>query len=225
MNKDWRIKLFDQLPPTEQQRFFTHCGITDKVSEMTFENFRNCINDVVGFEWGENDLTKQFLSFLNLPDYLIPDASAEIKTQEFISGEENEQEFKPLKMLHGYQSSVVYRALQLLEESNAHCLIQMPTGTGKTRVGMEILSYIFNQTPEVRIVWLTSKHELLEQAHDAFIETWNHVGKFPIELVNLWAASSNEYTKLKIPKSKVLVFAPYEKLNNFIKNNDKGYYI
>ena len=56
VNKDWRIKLFDQLPPTEQQRFFTHCGITDKVSEMTFENFRNCINDVVGFEWGENDL-------------------------------------------------------------------------------------------------------------------------------------------------------------------------
>lgn len=219
VNKDWRIKLFDQLPPTEQQRFFTHCGITDKVSEMTFENFRNCINDVVGFEWGENDLTKQFLSFLNLPDYLIPDASAEIKTQEFIFGEENEQKFKALKMLHGYQSSVVYRALQLLEESNAHCLIQMPTGTGKTRVGMEILSYLFLNNPNIRIVWLANKHELLEQAHDAFIETWNHLGKFQIELLNMWTSSSKKISELTISESNILIFTTYDLLNNFL---DRG---
>ena len=186
---------------------------------MSFNNFRNFIKNTVGFEWGDNHATKQFISFLNLPDYLIPNASAEIKTQELIFGKENEQEFKSLKMLHGYQSSVVYRALQLLEESNAHCLIQMPTGTGKTRVAMEILAYLFLNNPNIRIVWLANQHELLEQAHDAFIETWNHLGKFQIELLNMWTSSSKKISELTISESNILVFTTYDLLNNFL---DKG---
>jgi len=228
MNDNWRKKLFEKLPPTEQQRFFTHCGITDKVSEMSFDNFRNCINDVVGFKWGDNDLTRQFISFSNLPDYLIPDTSVKIEIQEFISGEKNEQKFKPLKMLHGYQSSVVYRTLQLLDEANAHCLVQMPTGTGKTRVGMEILAYLFLNNPNIRIVWLANKHELLEQAHDAFVETWNHLGNCQIELLNMWTSTSQKISELTISKSNILIFTTYDLLNNVLekgKNLDADYII
>ncbi len=220
--KDFRIKLFERLPPTEQERFFNYCGITDKVSKMSFEKFRKCVNEVVGFEWGNNTLTKQFLLFSNLPDYLIPDETLEIKTQETVTGDGKnyeKEEFKPLKMLHGYQSSIVYRALDELEEANSHCLIQMPTGTGKTRVAMELVAYIFNNNPEIRIVWLTNQHELLEQAHDSFIEIWNHVGKFPIELLNMWTTSSAKISQLKIPTSRVLVFGTYDILNNSL---DKG---
>jgi DNA repair protein RadD len=228
MNKDWRKKLFKQLPPTEQQRFFTHCGITDKISEMSFDNFTNYINQVVGFEWGDNDLTRQFILFSNLPDYLIPDVSIEIKTQEVIFGGGNEQKFKPMKMLHGYQSSVVYRALQLLEEANAHCLVQMPTGTGKTRIGMEILAFLFLNNPNIRIVWLANKHELLEQAHDAFVEIWNHLGKFEIELLNMWTSTSQKISELTISKSNTLIFTTYDLLNNVLdkgKNLDADYII
>ena len=228
MNVNWRKKLFEQLPPTEQQRFFTYCGITDKVSEMKFNDFQNNVKNLIEFEWGDNDKTRKFCSFLNLPSYLIPDASIEIKTQEFIFGETNELKFKPLKMVHGYQSSVVYRALQEMEEPNSHCLVQMPTGTGKTRIGMEILAYLFLNNPNLRIIWLANQHELLEQAHDAFVETWNHLGNFQIELLNMWTSSSKDISELTISESNILIFTTYELLNNVLDyevNIDADYII
>ena len=119
-------------------------------------------------------------------------------------------------MLYGYQSSIVYRTLKEIEEPNRPCLIQMPTGTGKTRTAMEVLSFLFNENPEIRIIWLTNKKELLEQARNAFVEVWNHVGKIPIDVFNIWGKTGNIPP---IPKTKVLVFASYGKLNNLL---DKG---
>jgi len=213
--KDFRKNLFQKAPPPLRERYFKYCGITDEMSTMSFERLTKCMKDVAEFDWGDNEQTRKFLNFFEYPDYLIPDETIQIKTTEIIfGGEKNykEEEFEPLQILHDFQSSIVYRTLKEIEEPNCHCLIQMPTGTGKTRTAIEILALTLNQYPDIRVVWLTNKRELLQQAHDAFVQIWNHVGKHPIQVFNMWGSGNVQ----QIPKTGVLVFASYGKLNNFL---------
>ena len=215
---DFRKNLLQKAPEPVRQQYFKHCGITDEeISKMTFEQKLKRIDELGGFDWGDNERTRKFLDFFEYPDYLIPDEALGIKTHEIIYGDDKnyqEEKFNPLKMLYGYQSSIVYRTLKEIEEPNRPCLIQMPTGTGKTRTAMEVLSFLFNENPEIRIIWLTNKKELLEQARNAFVEVWNHVGKVPIEVFNIWGTTEKIPT---IPQTKVLVFASYGKLNNLLE--------
>lgn len=218
-SKNFRKTLFETVPQSEKDRYFQYCGINEKISTMSFEKLTKHIDEVIGFDWGNNKETKKFLSYCDFPDYLIPDKSLEIKKQDKIFGGSknyHEEKFEELQMLHGYQSSIIHKILKLLDAPNCKCLIQMPTGTGKTRVAMEILAYVLNQNPDARVIWLANKHELLEQAHEAFIRLWNHVGSFPINVVNIWAGADVS----TIPKNKVLIFSSYGKLNNLL---DEGF--
>jgi DNA repair protein RadD len=218
-NKKFRKELFEALPVSEQDRYFQYCGIKEKISSMIFEKLIENINEFIEFDWGDNEKTKKFLKYLDLPEYLIPDDALEIKNQEEVFGANknyHKEIFHELQMLHSYQSSIVHRTLKLIETANRKCLIQMPTGTGKTRVAMEIIAYLFNQNPNIRIIWLASKHELLEQAHETFIRVWNHVGKNPLKIFNMWMGFEDK----NIPKSKTLIFTTYGKLNNLL---EQGY--
>lgn len=216
--KDFRKNLLLKVPPLLRERYFKHCGITEPMEKMSFEKRVECIKETSEFEWGDNEKTKNFLNFFGYPDYLIPNESAKKKINETIFGgykNYKEEKFQPLKMLHDYQSSIVVRAMKEIEKPNCHCLIQMPTGTGKTRVAMEILAQTLNQDQPSRIVWLANKIELLEQAHDAFIEVWNHVGKHPIEIFNIWGTANVK----SVPKTNTVIFTSYGKLNNLL---DRG---
>ena len=214
-SKTFRKNLFETVPQSEKERYFQYCGIKEKISTITFDKLTKNIDEVIGFDWGDNKETRRFLNYCNLPEYLIPDKSLEMKKQETVYGgykNYQEEKFEELQMLHGYQSSIIHKTLRLLEAPNCKCLIQMPTGTGKTRVAMEILAYVLNQNPSARIIWLTNKHELLEQAHDAFVRLWNHVGKFQANVLNIWLGGKVS----NISKGGVLIFSSYGILNNLL---------
>jgi DNA repair protein RadD len=222
--KEFRRKLFDVSSPNVPsiwENYFSQFGITKKISEMSDSEFKKNIEKYVEFKWENNEITKKFLEIFDYPDYLIPNKNDIIPEKEIIYGEN--VKFEPFKMLLGYQASIVEKALKKLENLNSRCLIQMPTGTGKTRTAMEIISNILNQNPNIQIVWFANSSELLEQAHDAFIHIWNHVGKNPITIVNAWGSKQIP----KIPDERVLVFAGYAKMNNFLEVNNylKPHYI
>ncbi len=222
--KEFRRKLYDvsysDIPST-WENYFSRFKITKRISEMNESEIKKIIDKYIEFDWGENEITKEFLDIFELPNYLIPDQDNEILNEEVVFGEN--VKFEPLKMLLGYQASIVERVLNKLENLNARCLIQMPTGTGKTRTAMEILANILNQNPYIQIVWFANSSELLEQARDAFIHLWNHVGKEPITIINAWGSQKIP----KIPDQKVIVFAGYAKINNFLESNKslKPHYI
>ena len=218
-NKIFRIKLFDAIPPSEQYRYFRFCGVSEKLSSMSFTEKRLHVHNEVGFKWGNNKKTRRFLDYCNYPDYLIPDETLKIKKTEVVFGGKQKyfgEKFEPLEMLYSYQSSVVYRVLKKLETPNSKCLIQMPTGAGKTKIAMTILAKILLENPTVKIIWLASKHELLEQARDAFIKIWIHVGRSPINISNLWIRGNEK----SIPTSQILIFSTYGILNNLLEKGE-----
>jgi DNA repair protein RadD len=200
-SKIFRKKLYDCSYSTLQnswKEYFIKCGDDD-------------VKKNVEFEWGDNEQTKRFVAFFNYPDYIIPDKLSSEETEEIINPENIS--YTPLKMIHSYQMPIVKKALKILKIPNNRCLIQMPTGTGKTRTAMEIVSRILNQNDKQLVVWLAESSELLDQANDEFKHVWGHVGKFPIKLMKIYGKNLIN----TIPKDVGIIFANYDKLNNLVK--------
>jgi DNA repair protein RadD len=214
--KSFRKSLLSSAPDQIKNKYFKKCKIKKNVSNMTKQELMNNISKVVNFDWGNNEATKQFVTFFNYPEYIIPKNLIKNQVKEIVyGGSKTKNNFKPLDMILDYQSKIVFKTLKELEFPNVRLLIQMPTGTGKTRTAMEILAHIMNRKKGQQIVWLTDSSELLTQAADAFIKNWTHVGKYPIELYRIWG--SGEIPKIK--KENSIIFAGYDKLNNLLKKS------
>jgi len=96
----------------------------------------------------------------------------------------------PYKPLKDYQSSVFLRAVAKLTNPRSRFVVQMPTGSGKTRTAMEIITTILNERPDgTLVVWLAHSEELCEQAYDCFVEVWSHVATRRAAVVRCWGDS------------------------------------
>ncbi len=95
----------------------------------------------------------------------------------------------------------------------------MPTGSGKTRTAMEIITQLFNQEKEkCTIVWLVNSEELCQQAVDCFIEIWGHVGNKDINLIRAWGDNKIIYDNNN--KFSFLV-GGFQKLHSQLESNDQ----
>lgn len=89
-----------------------------------------------------------------------------------------------------YQYYIKQRALYNLNSGNAQerMLIHMPTGTGKTKTTMHIITnYIeFSLHKKGLVIWVAHTIELLEQAYKTFCDVWGHLGDGEINAYKLW---------------------------------------
>lgn len=81
--------------------------------------------------------------------------------------------FKPLKH---YQSNIFERSTEMLSTPRKRLMICMPTGTGKTRTAMEIICHTLQKKKSSRVIWLVDSYELMYQAVECFVQTWEHIG-------------------------------------------------
>ncbi|MCH7778952.1 MAG: DEAD/DEAH box helicase family protein, partial [Gemmatimonadetes bacterium] len=75
--------------------------------------------------------------------------------------------------------------MRLSENGFASGIIHLPTGSGKTRVGIEIIAHCL-QDPQGRVIWATSGVSLLRQSVIRLVEM---LGRFDRELSAQWAGS------------------------------------
>lgn len=213
----FRYNLVKHAPPQILEGYLKFWNITKNPARMSKNEIVEKIKKTTFFKWGNNDETKKFVDFFRYPHYIIPKNLVSKKTKEIVYGgkikPEEQEDFQPLKMLLDYQAKIVYKALKKLDIPNMRFLIQMPTGTGKTRTAMDILAHIMNEGRAEQVIWLANRSELLNQAVDDFKHVWKHVGKHPIEIYKIWG---NEKVP-KIKNEKSVIFAGYDKLNNMLK--------
>ena len=63
--------------------------------------------------------------------------------------------------------------MELLEKSKKpRAFLHMPTGSGKTRTAVNIMSMLLRKTENFCIVWLANKEELCDQAMNEFYKSW-----------------------------------------------------
>jgi len=97
-----------------------------------------------------------------------------------------------------YQYYIKQRALYNLNSGNAQerMLIHMPTGTGKTKTTMHIITnYVeFTMHKKGLVIWVAHTIELLEQAYKTFCEVWGHLGDGEITAYKLWGSHTIQDT-------------------------------
>lgn len=152
------------------------------LEETREEEFRN---KLAAFSWGNNNDTKKFVEIFDYPKYLIPGDTEENISEDVISPSQN-----PFEQLKDHQVDVAFRSMALIDIPNTKFLIHMPTGAGKTRVAMEIISHFLNKKKGRQVVWLADRMELCEQAMGIFLNVWSHLGRHGIKIYRMWGTSN-----------------------------------
>ena len=115
--------------------------------------------------------------------------------------------------LFPHQRRIARQAYETLRDGHGRVVLHMPTGTGKTRTTMQVVSRILEDAEPCLVVWLASSSELLEQAADAFCTSWDRHGSRPLRVARLWG----QYTPPLSDVADGLLVAGFQKaraLNN-----------
>lgn len=89
---------------------------------------------------------------------------------------------EPLYSLHDYQIDIQRRINMYVDGARGgRCVVHMPTGSGKTRTAIRLLSEILNSKGGV-IVWLAHTEELCGQAAEEFVRCWQYLGNRTVEI-------------------------------------------
>ena len=100
------------------------------------------------------------------------------------------QTLEPEFGLFPHQRRVARQAYEAVRDGHGRVMLHMPTGTGKTRTTMRVVSRILEDSEPCLIVWLASSSELLEQAADAFSTGWVQYGSRRLGVTRLWGQHS-----------------------------------
>lgn len=91
---------------------------------------------------------------------------------------------KPLYPLFDHQIKASYEAIELLESEKPRAFLHMPTGSGKTRTAVNIMSMLLRKkTDNFCMIWLANKEELCDQAMNEFYKSWQILGNQQIKIV------------------------------------------
>lgn len=143
---------------------------------------------------------------LKTSEYLIKDFGLDEKFAKLKEEQKKDLQYFQLfdqpkisfKKLKEYQAQVFFETYNYISETPyARCIIQMPTGSGKTRTAMEIVCETINETNK-NVLWLANTEELCDQAYFSFVEVWKFLRKRPAGVIN-HLRYKNTLPSLKVP--------------------------
>jgi DNA repair protein RadD len=131
-------------------------------------------------------ITLECVRLLGMPTECLPRAPAVVPTSTII------RRCEAQAPLRDYQEDVRSQILAQLSSGVSRVLIQMPTGSGKTRTVMEaVVDLSIARSVFVRdrcVLWLAHMEELCEQAVGAFESAWRQRGDGDVGLTRAWGA-------------------------------------
>ncbi len=98
----------------------------------------------------------------------------------------------PRYSLRPYQKNAVDAVLRTLENHD-RVLLHAPTGAGKTRMAMSVVSMHLRQNAPTMVLWLAPTKELVEQAAKAFSAAWEAQGDVKAVVIQ-WRGGGERFT-------------------------------
>ena len=205
-------RCLEYAAPAVLARLGEEMGFTQ--GEASFaERKRYIVNKVKSSKKG----LATFLEFFDLPDHYMPTSNEKLDPSidfEVPSDQSPSMIYAPFKVLKDYQSDIYFQCIERLSIPRSRFIVQMPTGSGKTRTSMEVITSVFNEEPEgTIIVWLAHSEELCEQAFSCFRETWEHVARKRLTAYRAWA--EHDFPSLEEGQSSFVV-AGFQKLAKIV---------
>lgn len=135
------------------------------------------LEKINSFNW--NNLTER-VQLINLFGGEVLESHFSIEKRNLLS-----KVFTKGEELFPYQNWMRNKILKFLISEENSTLVQMPTGSGKTKTSMtSIIDFIRHRSPEdITVVWLAHTDELCEQAVESFEYLWKKIG---IKKCNVW---------------------------------------
>lgn len=135
--------------------------------------------------WGNNSLSLELLSIWGLNRNIFENTDK--RNLETVSKVISDERFYELL---DYQFFIKQRVLNILNSAMplGKVLVHMPTGTGKTKTAMHIITNFIEFTLKKTgiVIWVAHTTELLEQAYSTFCSVWKHLGDGEINVYKLW---------------------------------------
>lgn len=113
-------------------------------------------------------------------------------------------EVEPRYSLRHYQREAVVAAWGALQE-NRRVLLHAPTGSGKTRMAMSIISMHLRQHGPTMVLWLAPTSELIAQAANAFQDAWKHHGDTVAAVIQWWGKGERFSHSMTLERNTVLI--------------------
>lgn len=187
LNKNNTLNVLNRLPPPAIDRCLSEIETTKK-----FNFFDEKIN-FIAENWNRPKYKSDIHKWAGLAEDFSSNETERRQTVVPLNLPEN-----PYKTLKDYQMSVYIKSQDFLNRNAAHFVIQMPTGSGKTRTAMEVVSnFINSQNGNVNVVWLAHSEELCDQAAECFQEVWGHVARKELSLYKCWGTGSTIPAKIE----------------------------
>lgn len=206
-NSDFRKEVFNSLPEKEINRLCEKLDISWDVS-----SFEEKVGKLVKVGWSDSEQVSVLVKELGLNPQLMPYSAVLPPPEVYL--DPVERAYKPLK---DYQAGVFYDAMARMNIPRSRFIVQMPTGSGKTRTAMEIITSVLNSSPDDAVViWLAHSEELCEQAYECFRDVWEHVGLHKLFLGRAWGEGCS------LPyafEGRGMIIGGFQKLHASLKHN------
>jgi DNA repair protein RadD len=92
--------------------------------------------------------------------------------------------------LFPYQREAVREIHRRLDSVPRRLILHMPTGGGKTRTAMNVVSEYLRAYEPAVIIWLAYSRELLDQAASEFDRAWSSLGNRTLSVYRFWGDAS-----------------------------------
>jgi DNA repair protein RadD len=224
LNKYGKNILFDKSVFREliiflDDKLINEIAKKNNISGKNAEEKRKTISSKI-FGYKNLAFSESIISILNLDKdcYLPPQSDV---TDDF------EQTLMPNYHLHDYQKNLKDKAVQILLNPNYtnRMLIHMPTGAGKTKTAMELVSdYLRCKSVlggfdnSVYVLWLAHSKELNDQAVETFCNTWRLRGDYNIDMFRIYG--DYEYPEKILDSQRAFVFIGFQKFNAMINSKN-----
>lgn len=182
LDKRLRSFIIDLLRESEARELARFIGVKHNlpISEL-YQKLRNKT-----LRRGSTEETNLF-SFFNLlpppifPNKIVPDQKIQSSSYP----------------LFAHQRRAASKVKELLEIEPFRVLLHMPTGSGKTRTAMNIISEHLRTTEPTIVVWLAASEELCEQAAEEFEKAWSFLGNRELTVHRFWGNHSIDVESLR----------------------------
>jgi DNA repair protein RadD len=210
---EYMRKCLNRLPPNKLEEVSMRTGVG-----IAAGSFERRVDTLVAQRWSDS-FARAFVDVFGLPRHFLPETRAKrTDSRKFLPPSPQnpliaEAPYKPLK---DYQSQVLYAAAVELGPPRARLIIQMPTGAGKTRTAMELLTQFFRESGAgTAVVWLAHSEELCEQAFVAFGEVWQHVANAELRAYRAWG----HHPLPDLDNANAFVVTSFQKLHSAVRRN------
>lgn len=178
------------------------------------------VKKIVSIRWRNREFASLFLDFFSLPEHFMPPEPVNVPSFIDIQPLDDGVELlipRAYKTLIDFQSQVFIDSMRKLSVPRSRFIIQMPTGSGKTRTSMQVIAEYLKMAEEGAIVfWLAHSQELCEQAFQCFIEVWQYLANKPLKAVRCWG-------KHPIPSpydKSMFIVGGFQKIHSALKKNE-----